>query len=315
MNGINYMTHMNSNSNGYNYRSSYIQNTPSINQTNYTNKNTTLHNNLNENIELEQIEILNVLIDGYHRRNHTSEVNPYKFIVDFGQEPKLEETVGNITTKINPKGIYLNYGDRGLSRVKSVKFTSLCVPKYTTYTYDDSGYKFDGGTILKTDVRYVTLKIKELVDIKKITSGDFMNNTSITFRYDKDLGSLSHYYIPMMNDTITYQIPITNLKRFTVNLYDDTDTQLELPTLTYDDYANGGTSRTRTFDFDTILSELEAVKAANGLNPFSNISGNSTDINTTIAQVNALKRRHQIQIYLDIGISTKAMNKITDYNQ
>ena len=99
MNGINYMTHMNSNSNGYNYRSSYIQNTPSINQTNYTNKNTTLHNNLNENIELEQIEILNVLIDGYHRRNHTSEVNPYKFIVDFGQEPKLEETVGNITTK------------------------------------------------------------------------------------------------------------------------------------------------------------------------------------------------------------------------
>jgi hypothetical protein len=299
----------------YNYNSAYMQNNASIPMNTFANPHTTRHDNMCDNIELEQIETLKISIDSYHRKNHLSESNPYKFIVDFGQEPRLEQTVDGVTTKINPKGIYLNYGDSGIQRIKCLNIHSLVIPKFTTYSYNVSDFIFVGGTILKTDIRYVTLKISELVDLKKITSGDFMKNTSFTFRYDKDLGSLSHYYIPLSNTEIIYQTPLTNLKRLTVNLYDDTDTQLELPTLTYNNYANSGTSRTRSFNFDEILDELETIKEAGGKNPFTNVTGDIDDINNTISQINIIKRRHQIQIYLDIGIGTKALNKMVDYNK
>jgi hypothetical protein len=229
--------------------------------------------------------------------------------VDFGQEPKLESTVSGITTRLNANGVYLNKFDNGLERVKSVKVVALCIPKFTSYSY--TGGAFVGVTELKTDVRYVILQIKELVDEKKVTSGDFMENNEFIFRYDKDLGSLSHIYITIANDTITYPLPIKNLKRLSVKVFDDTDTQLELPTLTYTDHANGSTSRTRAFDYDTIIAELETAKAGSTTNAFTDTSAS---YDATIAQINTIKRRHQVQIFLDVGVCTKNINKNTDYN-
>ena len=305
----NMQSQMNRNYNGYNNNSAYISNQVQIPQTCYDNQNNMLHNNLNNNIELEQIEIIQVFIDGYHRRNHTSEPNPYKFIVDFGQEPKLEQTLSGVTTRISAKGIYLNKYDNGLERIKFVTIKALCVPKFISYTYTSGA--FSGVNQIKTDVRYVVLQIKELVDEKKITSGDFMENNEFIFRYDKDLGSSSHIYITVANDTITYPLPIKNLKRLSISVYDDTDTLLELPTLTYDDHAGTGASRTRPFDFDTIIAELETAKATSSVNPFTDTSDS---YDQTISQINIIKRRHQIQLFLDIGISTKNICKNIDYN-
>ena len=307
----NMASQMNGNYNGYNQNSAYMSNQVQIPQMSYANPNNMIHNNLNDNIELEQIEIYQIFIDGYHRRNHITEPNPYKFVVDFGQEPKLESNVSGITTRLNANGVYLNKFDNGLERVKYVKIVAICVPKFISYNY--TGGSFVGVTELKTDVRYVVLQIKELVDQKKVTSGDFMENNEFIFRFDRSLGSLSHIYVTIANDTVTYPMPVKNLKRLSVKIFDDTDTQLDLPTLTYNDHANGGGSRTRAFDFDTIIAELETAKAGSTTNAFTNdiVLAN---YDATIAQINTIKRRHQIQIFLDIGVCTKNINKNTNYN-
>lgn len=298
---------------GYGFNPAFNPGAVQIQPTSYINPKTTVHNNLNDNVELEQIESLHVIIDGYHRRNHTTDTNPYKFIVDFGQEPSLESTVGGITTKINPKGVYLNNGDGGLHRVKFVKIRAITVPRYSVYNYDFGGVDdFAGTTELTSSVRYVVLKVKELADEKKVTSGDFLSNNSFFFRYDKTLGGLGHLYCPMMNDTVTYQTPLVNLKRLSIRLYDDADTQLTLPTLTYADKSDSDNAVSREFDFDAIIAELEAAKGK-GINPFTGGTSDN-DIDGTITQINAVKRRHQLQIFMDIGVATKAISKIVDYN-
>lgn len=306
---------------GHNYNRAFNGNPNLIPSTDFTNKNDVLHNNLHEELLKEDMVTYNIYVDGYHR-NHTTHTNPFNFPVYFGDRHKVVVIQSDgTTTKEANDGVTIGFP---LKNIKFVKILNVFFPRYTKINYNLTDSKFEYVTDetdfdLNNSVRFLTLKIKELEDLTRFSTGDFHKDDTFILRADKTLGADHYLYIPVTNDTKTYKhVRQNRLSKLSVQIYDDTDTLLTGPTLTY--YPDGDTSGSLTtstnINFNTLISDLTAVQTAitgsdtssSQVNPYTGTDGDIDDVNTTLAQLETLKRRHQIQINMDIGLMDNTLN-------
>lgn len=308
----------------YNYN--YQPGSNVIPRQSFVNDNNLVHNNVGENVMTEQLETFPILINGYDR-DTSAYTNPYSFPIHFGGAG-----TGQYMSKDGIKVYQGTTGvniERNFKNVKFIKITNIVIPRYNLITYDFDNTQFiygvtGGGSNNDYDGkllnRFVVLKIKELEDNKKYSSGSFFKSDFMNFRHDRDAGGNHMFFVPITNDTVSFKNSLLkNLNKLTIKLYDDKDTLLTSPTLKYTDKSDDDNSVTREFKSDLIVTELQQIITNIGLddgntvNPFTGSDGDISDINATIDQINALKLRHQIIINMDIGIVTNSVNTQTKF--
>ena len=317
-----------SRNNGYCLSNAYQQNHPLISQTSYKNNNNVLHNNLRENILSERVETYSIFIDGFHR-SHSSHKNPFKFPINFGSTGDNEKEYWDDIDKETKVRKY--QGDTGVrfvehfNNVKFLRVQNIICPKYTKINYDFSNKKFiydtDDESNLELSTRYIVFRLDDLESHKRLTSGHFLKNDSFILRFDKNMGSDSMLLIPINRDVVDFKDShLENLSRINISVYNDVDNILSLPTLTYTDQTDS-TLKSVEFNFDTIITNLNSIidninsSSGNTINPFTGVDGDISDVKNTIEQINTLKRKHQIQINLDIGIIENEMGVHTNYEK
>lgn len=324
---------------GNNFTKAFQDNFVVIPKSSFVNDNNVMHNNLGSKLLTEQIETYMVFADGFHR-NHISHCNPFNFPIEFGGTGSSEQTVwdeelDSTTNPNKPKWVKIRkikkyQGSSGvtvgrpLRNVKFVRVVNIICPRYNKLEYNFSTKTFEyvkdeDEYNIGSSQRFLTLKIKELADNKKFTSGDFFKNNSYMMRVDKFMGDVHVLWIPLNRDTVSFKNSLLKeLSKISIEIYDDEDEQLGMPTITYTNQ-NSSSEVTREFKFDTIIDELNDVVSdiksggANTINPFTGSNGNTSDVQNTIDQIKKIKRRHQVQITLDIGVVENELNTDTKY--
>ena len=324
---------------GNNFMKAFQDNFAIIPKNKFNNEHNVVHDNLGSNLMTEQIETYTIFADGFHR-NHTSHCNPFDFPIEFGGTGSSEqstwgEELDSTTNPNKPKWIKVKkiktfQGSTGvkigrpLHNVKFVKVQSIVCPRYNKLTYDFANKIFNYATEeeefnIGASQRFITLKIKELADPKKFTSGEFFKNDSYLMRIDKYMGNSHVLWIPLHRDSVSFKNSLLkDLSKISIKIYDDEDESIVMPILTY---TNQLTSSVviRDFKFDTIIDELNTIISniksggSNTINPFTGVDGNTTDVLNTINQINKIKRRHQVQVTLDIGVVENELNTDTKY--
>jgi len=324
---------------GNNFMKAFQDNFTIIPKNKFSNEHNVIHDNLGNNLMTEQIETYTIFADGFHR-NHTSHCNPFDFPIEFGGTGSSEQSawgdeLDSTTNPNKPKWIKVKkiktfQGSSGvkigrpLHNVKFVKVQNLVCPRYNKLTYDFTTKNFkyvtdDVDFNLGSSQRFITLKIKELSDPKKFTSGDFFKNDSYLMRVDKYMGDSHLLWTTLNRDSVSFKNSLLkDLSKLSVKIYDDEDNLIGIPTLTYIDQ-NTASSISKNFKFDTIINELNAIKSdissggSNTINPFTGVNGNISDVLNTINQINKIKRRHQVQVTFDVGVVENELNTDTKY--
>jgi hypothetical protein len=196
----------------------------------YTNKDDILHNNVGENILLEQI-IDNKLFIDTSIRDYSKSSNPFKFVVKFnGIEAKttdigiLIDGTDSYTYKKYIKGDTDVVMDRVFKNIKMVQINNLIMPNYIDYTSNSDGSysKVGGGTLAKSKYKYLILKISELSNNRCFSNNKAFGKECFFMKMDDEICCFNHRWIPSGNATTVY--PDSNLQtinRLTIEICDD----------------------------------------------------------------------------------------------
>jgi hypothetical protein len=324
---------------GNNFMKAFQDNYTIIPKNKFNNEHNVVHDNLGNNLMTEQIETYTIFADGFHR-NHVSHCNPFDFPIEFGGTGSSEQSVwgdelDSTTNPNKPKWIKVRkiktfQGSTGvkigrpLHNIKFVKVQNIVCPGYNKLTYDFANTVFkyetdDNDFNIGSSQRFITLKIKEFSDPKNFTSGEFFKNDSYLMKVDKYMGDSHVLWIPLNRDIVSFKNSLLkDLSKISIKIYDDEDSLLEMPILTYTDQ-NTGLLVSRKFKFDTIIVELNEVinnissGGSNTTNPFTGVNSSITDVLNTISQINKIKRRHQVQVSFDVGVVENELNTETKY--
>jgi hypothetical protein len=272
---------------GNNYNTAYARSTNMIPPPNFTNTGHLVHNNMGAIISTEQIEIYNIYADGKHRDTSVYP-NPFSFPIEF---------------KNYGKGVKVG---RELVRTKFVRLDGLILPNYNSMSYDVYNDEFiydtndpDTSIVAK---KYIIIRIEQLKDYHKFTSGDFMKDNTFVCRLDKDLGNNHSYWIPITRDTVTFKNSAPQpISKLDISIYDSDENLLE-PRLSYNSFDK------IPFNFDTTISDLQALLDDSTItDPFSGETGEQA-VTRTIDQINKIKKDHQIKVILSIGVIENDLN-------
>ena len=196
----------------------------------YTNKDNLLHNNVEEQILLEQI-IDNRLFIDTSIRDYSKSSNPFKFVVKFnGIEAKttdigiLIDGVDSYTYKKYIKGDTDVVMDRVFKNIKMVQINNLILPNYIDYISDSDGSytKVGGGKLAKSKYKYLILKISELSNNRCFSNNKAFGKECFFMKMDDEICIFNYRWIPSGHGTIVY--PDSNLQtinRLTVEICDD----------------------------------------------------------------------------------------------
>lgn len=278
------------NMNGNNYNTAFARSVNMIPPQNFTNTGHLMHNNMGINISTEQIEVYNIYADGSHR-DKSAYPNPFKFPIEF---------------KNYGKGVKV---DRELVRTKFVRLDGIILPNASSVTYDFTDKVFtydindpDTSIIAK---RFIVVRIDQLKDYHKFTSGNFMGDNTFVCRLDKDLGNNHSYWIPITRDTVTFKNSAPQpISKLDISVYDDDETLLEGLLLTYTRQGGGSGPETVPFDFDAMI---DSIPTGSNIDPFSG-SNLDADKNKTRDQINKIRKQHEIQINISIGVIENDLN-------
>jgi hypothetical protein len=328
---------------GYNMEKAFRENVVLIPKNMFANPHTTLHDNLGDRLLSEQIETYTVMIDGFHR-DHTSKKNPFDIQAELGGSG---DTIGHTyeweydTSSVHKnrhkwikKKVEVTYSGtsaatlgRKLNRIKFVRLTGMIVPSYNKFTYDFDEKKFKYVTDeedynLSSALRYIVAKVSELSDERKFATGNFLSNDSYIMRIDKVMGANHCLWIPINRNIVSYKnSSLSTMNKLSIKLYDDDETLIPQPIITYTDKSDSDNEVTKTFNFDDEITSLNSLITdistgeTDVVNPFSGTTDDTSDISTTISQIQALKRRHQIETIFEVGVVENDLNTETQYEK
>jgi hypothetical protein len=216
-----------------------------LGQPNYQNTNTYLHNNINQNVLLEQTFDNKIFIDAEYK-DFASHPEPYKFIVKFnGCDPTIEKIYVKVENEFYEYNKYIK-GDTVIvinqifKNVKYVNVNTLIMPTHIEFvTQEDGSYKISGKQIAKTH-RYLVLKIDELRNSRKVSNKKSLGKECFIMKNDDNSGINNEYWIPIYDKISYFDSNLRNIDRLTVELCDDQGRRLctKLDGKNFDFYAD-----------------------------------------------------------------------------
>ena len=254
---------MPSNNGSHNFNSAFQINSPFIEKADFRNKNDLLHNNVNENLLLEQIVEYNLNIDSIDR-SLVAYPNPFDFTVTFGGHGSVSET----KTFIKKKSLNLGAVNESKYENKKIVYEGTPGPIINK--------KFKNVKYLRLD--YVILPKTNIIknNIGSFSSSDYLS-TCIS---NDDMDKLTYkykYLILKINEIKTDNILGTNknLESDIFILYPDKlmgkNHIMWLPTSGYRNYKNSNLENITKLTFEILTPKGEVLfiydENGNSINP------------------------------------------------
>lgn len=222
-----------------NFKKAYQEHDNIIEKIDYTNKNNTLHNNINDTILDEHIVEYRVNIDSLDRDIKTYP-DPFSFTVKFNPLSS-----GTLRTEVIEKGKMTTINEyfhgapgphinKEFRNVKYIKLDTIVLPQATKFKEKDGHIIIDHDYSLMDD-RFIVLVIKELDD----STGTRIYSTSDDgIRYDSDdkvvnppqpfglifpdkhLGRKFYLGTPYYSSRVYNSSQLGNIKQLTIQFYD-----------------------------------------------------------------------------------------------
>ena len=254
---------MPTNKGSHNFNSAYQINTPFIEKQDFRNKNDLLHNNVNENLLLEQIIEYNLNIDS-EDRSLVAYPNPFNFTVTFGGHGNVSET------KVFLKKNSTNLGAMNENKYENKKIVYEGTPGPII------NKKFKNVKYLRLD--YVILPKTNIINknIAPPIPSDYLNDCISTEDKDK-LTQKYKYLILRIKEIKTDNILGTNknLESDIFILYPDKlmgkNHIMWLPTSGYRNYKNSNLENITRLTFEILTPKGETLfiydENGNSINP------------------------------------------------
>ena len=286
------------------FQKAFNENYVVIPKNDYKNKNNLIHNNVGEDVLVEDDTTYTIFADGYHR-NHLSFKNPFKWQIKLGgMEDEPYVTLGSV-----------------LKNVKSIRIGNIQVPRYNRIKLDSTTDSFiyvtESAYDISSTIRFLVLKIDELCDSKIFSSGNFYKDNSFVLKADTTYAGNHLAYVPIHKSTINYRKgDYRNLSKLSISLYDDKENLLTSPNFEYFDSTCGdhGATVTRLFNIkDEIVAIEKQISENNYEDPYS-------DVNTYVniikrkSQLEELLKNYQMQVTIDVKIIENGLNTDTSFN-
>lgn len=235
-----------------------------LNQPNYTNPNNTIHNNIGNNVLLEQTFDNKIFIDTSFC-DHSKNCDPFKFTVKFnGRHAKINYISATVVTEIsnninnmnnidnknniyidNKHKIYVNKDsntfvyskylegdsdivfDRIFKNIKFVNVDALIMPDCITYkTNEDGSYSQCGHKLAKTKYKYLILKINELRNGRNYSNNPALGKESFIMKMDSDICLYNQIWIPIHKNVSYFDSQLKLIEKLNVEICDDKGVRL-----------------------------------------------------------------------------------------
>jgi hypothetical protein len=203
---------------GNKFNNAFVDNKPMIERPDYRNKNNFIHNNVGEELLLEQLTEYYLNIDS-RDRDVSSNPNPFSIVVNFGGSAKSVERRHNSTIAYNgtPGPII----DRKFSNVKFIKLDYVILPNYhgledvstNCVLTDVSDYKL-------TSHRFLLIRIKELGCERILSTNPVQSDDTFLLYPDKFMGDNYTMWLPTFGARIFPTSKLFNLSRLTLEILD-----------------------------------------------------------------------------------------------
>jgi len=215
--------------NQFNYGNSFTENQTMIPAENFSNPNTTIHNNLNSNLFNENIMDYTLHIDSSDR-NTTIYPNPFKFIVSLGGSGTSTNSTFNPQTQTYITNTYQGVPspriEKNFRNIKYVCIDKLFFPK--NIVYDLSNNVYIGMSPLSRKYRYLIVKIKELDNNKLLSTNVNVKDDSFIIYRDKDLGGCNaEIWIAAQPKRTYLKSALKNLDRLSIEIVDNEGNQIQ----------------------------------------------------------------------------------------
>ncbi len=250
---------MPSNNSFNNFNSAFQVNSPFIEKTDFRNKNNFLHNNLNENLLVEQIIEYNLNIDSKDR-SLTAYPNPFNFTVTFGGHgsvtenktyiKKSSQSLGAIneskyeTKKIVYEGTPGPIINKKFKNVKYLRLDYIILPRTNVIKKND-------GSIVSSDClndyissddvdkiaykyKYLMLRINEIKSDKILGTNRNLESDVFILYPDKLMGKNHIMWLPTYGSRNYKNSDLENISRLTFEILTPKGEQLYF----YDDSGN-----------------------------------------------------------------------------
>jgi hypothetical protein len=228
-----------------NFNNAFRINSPFVEKQDFRNKNNMLHNNVNENLMVEQVIEYTLNIDSADR-SHTAYPNPFNFVVTFGghgrtvdrqrfvrknftvngQQNYNKQEIRNVEYEETPGPII----DRKFKNVKYLRIDYLILPKTNIViesdisgcsgSGEDACISTDDSDYLAKKYKYLLLRIKEIsTDNILGTNKNIQNDTFILYP-DKIMGKSHIMWLPTTGNRNYKNSTLENLNRLTFEILD-----------------------------------------------------------------------------------------------
>jgi len=193
-----------------NFNKVFTPNTPLIDPINYTNPNTLIHNNLGEQVYVENVIEYRINIDSFDR-NRDKYPNPFNFVIKFNNGDYCDDA------KINFP----------LDNVQYLRLETIILPNRIHVKCPNNNICNCGQTHLKIlqEDRFILLEIQELETNQRLTysTSDNRNNfpSGAFCIVVPDSRMFNYYSGTCFNGSKMYKKNnLTRINRFTIKLYD-----------------------------------------------------------------------------------------------
>ena len=182
--------------NQHNFNNAFASQGTLIPRQQYNNPNNLEHNNVNDNVFVENLFDYTLHIDSADRDVNIYPI-PYKFTVSLGgagtsTEKTFDPKTGSFKTT-SYTGVPDPRIDRNFINVKNVILDRVFLPKFIVYkrSIKDGITTYTGSIPMSLYYRYLAIRVKELDNNRLFSTNNNVRDDSFVIYKDKDLGGLA----------------------------------------------------------------------------------------------------------------------------
>lgn len=217
-----------------NAEQSFLSNTPLISKNDFTNKKTTLHDNLGENLKTENLVDYTIHINSINR-DLLSYPSPFTFTTTFGGLSHYEyQNLNKSGMLVSMKGTIEPNIERNLLNIKAITLNNVYLPRTNIIITEINAdpeipiiYKLsDHDDHAFNRKRFMIIKIKELNTPRILSTGNPIGNNCFVINFDK--GRMEQIWF---SNCCTMTFPNSLLKKIdklTLQLCDDEGNEVKL---------------------------------------------------------------------------------------
>ncbi len=269
-----------------NFNQAFLPNSTVLEKTDFRNKGEVLHNNLGDNLLLEQLTEYYINIDS---KDRTVEVftNPFNFYITFGGIGKSIERWGKDKTEKKAfNGTPSPVIERSFQNVKFIKLDNVILPNSIaiTRTSDAVCEISQDPTYDLTKYKYLLIRIKELCCDKIFSTNPVQGDSTFLLYPDKVMGENHTMWLSTFSVRLFQTSKLFNLTKLTIEIIDP----LGNPIYVYDADTN------KVINFATIDDDFPEDEAA---------------------CIKELSSKFQMNLSFIVGVIENELNTNISYNQ